>query len=35
MFPVISKIELFVALVNGWKSLTNITKSSILDVTGS
>ena len=29
-----SKMELFVVIVNGWKPLTIITKSSILDVTG-
>ena len=28
----ISKMERFVIIVNGWKSLTIITKSSILDV---
>ena len=27
-----SKMELFVIIVNGWKPLTIITKSSILDV---
>ena len=27
-----SKVELFVIIVNGWKPLTIITKSSILDV---
>ena len=29
-----AKMEFFVALVNGWKPLTNVTKSSILDITG-
>ena len=29
----ISKMELFVIIVNGWKPLTIITKCSILDVT--
>ena len=29
----ISKMERFVIIVNGWKSLTIITKRSILDVT--
>ena len=28
----ISKMELFVIIVNGWKPLTIITKCSILDV---
>ena len=27
-----SKVELFVIIVNGWKPVTIITKSSILDV---
>ena len=27
-----SKMELFVIIVNGWKPLTIVTKSSILDV---
>ena len=26
-----SKVELFVTIVNGWKSLTFVTKNSILD----
>ena len=30
---VTSKMEHFVIIVNGWKPLTIITKSSILDVT--
>ena len=29
-----SKIELFVTSVNGFQPLTNVTKDSILDVTG-
>ena len=29
-----SKVELFVIIVNGWKPLTIITKSSTLDVAG-
>ena len=32
--PTASKIRFFVTLVNGSKPFTNITKSSILDVTG-
>ena len=32
--PATSKMELFVIIVNGWKPLTIITKSSILDVAG-
>ena len=30
--PVTSKIELFVLLVNGFQPLTNVLKSSILDI---
>ena len=29
-----TKMELFVTLVNGFQSLTNVTKTSILDVAG-
>ena len=29
-----SKVELFMIIVNGWKPLTIITKSSTLDVAG-
>ena len=29
-----SKVELFVLIVNGWKPLTIITKSSTLDIAG-
>ena len=32
--PATSKMELFMIIVNGWKPLTIITKSSILDVAG-
>ena len=30
--PITSKMEFFVTLANSWKSLSNVTKSSILDV---
>ena len=32
--PAISKMELFVALLNGFQSLTNVTKTYISDVVG-
>ena len=32
--PTTSKMELFVTLLNGFQSLTNVTKSYILDVVG-
>ena len=32
--PTTSKMGLFVTLVNSWKPLSNVTKSSILDVAG-
>ena len=34
MTPATSNMEIYVTLVNGWKPLTNVTKSFILDVAG-
>ena len=32
--PITSKMGFFMTLVNGWKALSSVTKSSILDIVG-